>query len=337
MAQNLYPQLVDVVCTVPAPCESKTPFEQSYDRVRAEIMAVPDLALTNINVDIPSAIATVLANATTIAGLRDTIAQDLPSTDLTRFDRLLDYAQALAYLQTDYMHVEATVKALPGMYEEALKFRETVLSVGKVLTKLQLIESSVFEEAGSVQGHRNVGYELGNLCMRLLERYPSIAGRSALTEEQLVRGKTLASKLLTTAAERDASRVRSGVVAKERHRAYTLLAGAYNEVRRAVVYLRWNEGDADTLAPSFYAGRGSGKKSDKPDAGATDAPEAVSASVSVGTGAASSSATQAALGGAAASSFGAGTLGAASASAGASEPKRDSMFMPAPEEPFIQG
>jgi hypothetical protein len=31
---------------------------------------------------------------------------------------------------------------------------------------------------------------------------------------------------------------------------------AYDQTRRAVIYLRWNEGDADTIAPSLYKGRG---------------------------------------------------------------------------------
>jgi hypothetical protein len=31
---------------------------------------------------------------------------------------------------------------------------------------------------------------------------------------------------------------------------------AYDQTRRAVAYLRWNEGDADAIAPSLYKGRG---------------------------------------------------------------------------------
>jgi len=34
---------------------------------------------------------------------------------------------------------------------------------------------------------------------------------------------------------------------------------AYDEARRAVVFLRWHQDDADTITPSLYAGRGKGK------------------------------------------------------------------------------
>jgi hypothetical protein len=40
-----------------------------------------------------------------------------------------------------------------------------------------------------------------------------------------------------------------------RQRAFTLLLTAYSQVRRAITYLRWNEGDADSIAPSLYAAR----------------------------------------------------------------------------------
>ncbi|WP_437627106.1 hypothetical protein [Sorangium sp. So ce1151] len=44
--------------------------------------------------------------------------------------------------------------------------------------------------------------------------------------------------------------------ADKRARAFALLVHAYDQTRRAVAYLRWNEGDADTVAPSLYKGRG---------------------------------------------------------------------------------
>jgi hypothetical protein len=41
---------------------------------------------------------------------------------------------------------------------------------------------------------------------------------------------------------------------------------AYDQVRRAVTFLRWNEGDADRIAPSLYSGRGNSNARKKTDA-----------------------------------------------------------------------
>ena len=40
-----------------------------------------------------------------------------------------------------------------------------------------------------------------------------------------------------------------------RDRAYTLVVETYDEIRRALNYVRWAEDDADEIAPSLYAGR----------------------------------------------------------------------------------
>jgi hypothetical protein len=67
---------------------------------------------------------------------------------------------------------------------------------------------------------------------------------------------------------------------------FALLVHAHGQTRRAVAYLRWNEGDTDTIAPSLFKGRGDRDASPSdtatepedvaapPGAGAPAAPEA---------------------------------------------------------------
>jgi len=44
-----------------------------------------------------------------------------------------------------------------------------------------------------------------------------------------------------------------------RARAFTLLTDAYDNARRAIIYLRWHEGDADIICPYLFAGRSNGR------------------------------------------------------------------------------
>lgn len=48
--------------------------------------------------------------------------------------------------------------------------------------------------------------------------------------------------------------------AQLRDRAYTVLVRTYDEVRRLLAFLRWEEGDADRIAPSLFAGRSARKR-----------------------------------------------------------------------------
>lgn len=41
-----------------------------------------------------------------------------------------------------------------------------------------------------------------------------------------------------------------------RQQAFTLFVNTYDQVRRAIGYLRWSTNDAETIAPSLWAGRG---------------------------------------------------------------------------------
>jgi len=66
-----------------------------------------------------------------------------------------------------------------------------------------------------------------------------------------------------------------------RQRAFTLLIKRYEEVRRAVLFVRCCEGDADSIAPSLWAGRGRrNRKTTQPTASASE-PEAAPASPEV--------------------------------------------------------
>ncbi len=62
-----------------------------------------------------------------------------------------------------------------------------------------------------------------------------------------------ASRLLEAVAVRN--QASKSDAAKMRQRAFTLMSNFYDDARRMVTYLRWKQGDADRIAPSFYAGR----------------------------------------------------------------------------------
>lgn len=44
-------------------------------------------------------------------------------------------------------------------------------------------------------------------------------------------------------------------VTADRQRAYTLFVTSHDQVRRAISYLRWEQGDVDDIAPSLFAGK----------------------------------------------------------------------------------
>lgn len=86
----------------------------------------------------------------------------------------------------------------------------------------------------------------------------------------------LGERLVRAAGVRDQAPAAVADVALIRQHALALLVNAYDEVRRGVSFLRWREGDVETIAPSLYTGRPRRKTSDPADGvagnGATQAP-----------------------------------------------------------------
>jgi hypothetical protein len=56
-----------------------------------------------------------------------------------------------------------------------------------------------------------------------------------------------------------------------RARAYTLFTRAYDDARRAIIFLRWHEGDADSIAPALHPGRSASKKKPSDESNASAA------------------------------------------------------------------
>jgi hypothetical protein len=73
--------------------------------------------------------------------------------------------------------------------------------------------------------------------------------------DELNRAQNLGVELNIDIGQRNQAPAAVATVALERQQAFTLFVRAYDQIRRGVSYLRWDEDDVDTIAPSIYAGR----------------------------------------------------------------------------------
>jgi hypothetical protein len=107
----------------------------------------------------------------------------------------------------------------------------------------------------------------------LLEQHGSLVeNKTPVTLAALNDAGNRAVELLAAVGLREQGPISTGEAARLRQKAYRLFVRAYDDVRRAVVYLRSPQGDADEIAPSLYAGRGGSRRrpsEDTPVNGAT--------------------------------------------------------------------
>ena len=73
-------------------------------------------------------------------------------------------------------------------------------------------------------------------------------------------------------AERSRQSLHVADAADDRQRAFTLLVKAYDQVRRAATFVRWENDDVEKYAPSLWAGRGGRGSSNSSEGGGKSEP-----------------------------------------------------------------
>ena len=235
-------------------------FRQAFVRIEPELRELSG-NLWHVNVDIEAAVTTVLGVLPKIDWLRSEGPAHLADFDVARFDKLEDYALALGYAHAAYRATAEPVDTVPALAAEAAEVRGVLLSDAAALAKRGLLDPARVAKLHSPGGYGNIVFDVLGLVSLFRESWNHIENKTALRPGELDRAELSADGLLTAIGRRQRAHAVVSVAADVRHRAFTLMMRAYDEVRRALLYLRWHEGDADEFAPSLYAGRGKRRRS----------------------------------------------------------------------------
>ncbi|MCL2776656.1 MAG: hypothetical protein FWD73_01540 [Polyangiaceae bacterium] len=239
-----------------APLECDQLFRAAYDATAGDRAVLSPDELPTQNLDIKHAVNTALGVVPKLAALRRSIAQHLPTFDLVAFDKIEGLARALAYTHSVYLAVSLPPEHLSELYERAIKIRELLLSDVAALAKRGLVDGARLCDLKGTVGYLNVASDVGVLARMLRESWVDIEHKTAATTSELDAAEKLCEALTSAVDARNQQRSKISIVADDRRRAFTALAKAYDSARRAATYLRWLEGDVDTIIPSLSADRG---------------------------------------------------------------------------------
>jgi len=226
--------------------------ERAFRKLESEIRAVPSSEYAALNVDVQAAVATVLAAVPQLQELRPEI-EAITSLDLTLYDRLEEYALALAYAHGTYL-VAAARESPEELAREAMDVRRLLLSDAQALATRGLIDASRLRDVGGRMGYRNTAFDLVGLVSMMREAWSRIEGKTPTTLAELEHAEALADRLLIEVGERGRPLVKEAQ--RDRAAAYTLFLRAYRHADRLIEFLRYVEGDADQILPSLYADKG---------------------------------------------------------------------------------
>lgn len=253
-------------------------FKDAYGRVEPEIAALPVQRVRRINVDVRSAVATVLAAIARLMTYREQIIKELPSFDVARFDKLEDYALALSHADTLHSTALKPTDEQKAVFEEGIELRDVMHADVNVAIRRKFIDSAVLKDYEGLVGYKNVASDLQIVAQALNTNWAKIEGKCATTLAEIEHAFKLAARLLRIAGQREQSTEALDQATDTRNRAFTLLAEGYEDAQRALEYLRFEQDDADDIAPAMCAGRPTAKKAPKVEQVPEPAPSGVQAS-----------------------------------------------------------
>lgn len=248
--------------------------EAAYQKVRSAFEA-PDFEPEPLpRLDLMRVVTRALGVAKELEAQGLRVPEEMPEVDPLCFTELTDRALAAAYAHAQHLaHPRAKFLALLA---EATRTRTVLRASAKALEESGLLTQEVPKVTGS-NGYRNVATDLQVLVNLFEAHWAEFSGRCVTTEADLERAKALVVRIMDADGFRQQPSINPHT-ATSRRRAFAYLVQSYEDVRRAVAFLRRIEGDADRIVPSLYEGRG-GRKKAKKDEPAADGASGVAAGV----------------------------------------------------------
>jgi hypothetical protein len=257
--------------------------EAAFELIKPEMAKLSPESFGKINLDISQAVSLALGVLPGLAFLRPAMVK-LPDFEIAHFDKLETYALGAWYAHLLALPPASAANPVQLLLEEASDLRGRLLGDAEALAARGLLDLDSVQAIRKGQGNMDTANDLVALSALMGASWEKIENKTAASAEEVHRAGDLGPLLIAALGVRDHGAAATPAEAADRKvRAFALFTGAYDQVRRAVSYLRWNEGDADSLAPSLYKGRGGsrgasaakgegGAEADPAEPGAGEAP-----------------------------------------------------------------
>jgi hypothetical protein len=228
----------------------------AFEELAPELAALPAETLIKVNLYVPKVVGTVMAKLRSIRTLRPKIEEHLPKFNLARFDRLESIVLALFYAHGAHLVASRPTPPLPALTARGTKLRRILLADASTQAERGLFSEEVLADIRKGTGYQDLGEDLIALVSLYRSRWADVKPTSGVSLAELDEAEALAAPLLVAAEEREMIPENRAKAIEQRRRAFTLLIEAYDDVRRAALYLCRTLKEANEIAPSLYSGRG---------------------------------------------------------------------------------
>ncbi|HYP97392.1 MAG TPA: hypothetical protein VER96_01875 [Polyangiaceae bacterium] len=261
-----------------APSRQSLLYREAFEHALPATAAISEEELLPVNIDVPSAIATALGALPQIMSFREEAAK-LHRFDVSHFDQLQLHTFAVGHAHAMFLAASAPPEAIAALNERGVKLRDTMYLDAVALAHRGLISGDRISEFKANVGYKNLAFDLLGLATLLRENWDRIATRTGVQLSELDEAELLGQQLMDAVGAREQTSGRVAQVQAQRQRNFTLFSRSYDQVRRAIGFLRWDDEDAEQICPSLFAGRGGSRRK---ETAAPTTPEPNTATAPVG-------------------------------------------------------
>ena len=229
-------------------------FKNALADLRPVLDAIPSERLETIRVDLEVALVLALGVAPKAKVFQEEARTLLGESFATPFDRLVPAARACGAAHAQHL-VSLNGAEVADMVATLGDKRTVLLLEATSLVNKKRMPGSLLGELAGGTGHRAMAFDVLQLTSAFRKEWAAVEAHTPVTQLELDQAEALANAVMTTLGENGQADSGSSPTAELRRRAYTHFVQTYSEVRRAITYLRWEEGDADEIAPSLFGGR----------------------------------------------------------------------------------
>ncbi len=233
-------------------------FHRAYEEVQPELATLRSKDLVSVNLDISSAVTQVIGCWPQLQTLLPEMAL-LHGLDFERVAKVHTYALATWCAGVQVIATSRPFERIEPLVEELSRVRAVLTTDARALVQRGLLSAEPLRQLHS-SGHKNLAFDVLLLTSMFLKKWPLLEGKTAVDMSQIVAAEELASRLVVSVSLRARGRNAMAEVLETRKRAFTLFTKTHDEARRAVLYLRHHQKDADRFAPSLYRGRGGSRR-----------------------------------------------------------------------------
>lgn len=247
-------EIAEMTDGVVASSKRKDELEAAFVARKAEIEAIDEEDGRANGIDLVQAAATIHGALARVLPFRDA-AVKLDASHAEDFDLMEEAVVAAEFTHIEVLTLSQPTEPIAELLERGRDRLDRLLAAAVGLAHAGLLPADYLSEMKGGRAYQDLALDLMYIARLFAQRWATLGSKTHIVEADWNEAREVGHALFKALQRRDQqSSARDAMVALK-NKARVVMATRWDRCRRALTYLRWDEGDANELAPSLFAAR----------------------------------------------------------------------------------